>query len=109
MGKIHHVGGVLEACVAAGAPLAGAHRVPGLHGGRAGHLRGAVAADYQADGREPGLHVQGHGRGVRANARALCVWRGDHFTIASTCSLVTKFSTENAVIWFPRSLNDAPT
>ena len=24
--------------------------------------------------------------------------RGDHFTIASTCSLVTKFSTENAVI-----------
>ena len=37
-----------------------------------------MATDYQADGREPGLHVQGHGRGVRANARALCVWRGDH-------------------------------
>ena len=32
-----------------------------------------------------------------------------YFTIASTCSLVTKFSTENAVIWFPRSLSDAPT
>lgn len=37
-----------------------------------------MAADYQADGREPGLHVQGHGRGVRATARALCVWRGNH-------------------------------
>ena len=32
-----------------------------------------------------------------------------YFTIASTCSLVTKFSIENAVIWFPRSLSDAPT
>ena len=29
-------------------------------------------------GREPGLHVQGHGRGVRATARAFCVWRGHH-------------------------------
>ena len=29
-------------------------------------------------GREPGLHVQGHGRGVRATARALRVWRGNH-------------------------------
>ena len=37
-----------------------------------------MAADYQADGREPGLHVQGHGRGVRATARALRVWRGHH-------------------------------
>ena len=77
MGKIHLVGGVLEACVAAGVPLAGVHRVLGLHGGRAGDIRGAVAADHQADGREPGVHVQGHGRGVRANACALCVWRGD--------------------------------
>ena len=49
-----------------------------MHGGRAGHLRGAVAADYQADGREPGLHVQGHGRDVRATACALRVWRGHH-------------------------------
>jgi len=49
-----------------------------MHGGRAGDLRGAVAADYQADGREPGLHVQGQGRGVRATACALCVWRGNH-------------------------------
>ena len=37
-----------------------------------------MAADYQADGREPGLHVQGHGRGVRASARPLYIWRGDH-------------------------------
>lgn len=78
MGKIHHIRGVLEACVAAEVPFAGVHRVPCMHGGRAGHLRGAVAADYQADGREPGLHVQGHGRGVRATARALRVWRGYH-------------------------------
>ena len=33
---IHHLGGVLEACVAAGIPLAGVHRVPRLHGGRLG-------------------------------------------------------------------------
>ena len=78
MGKIHRVGGVLEACVAAGVPFAGVYRVSRLHGGRAGHLRGAVAADYQADGREPGLHVQGHGCGVWATACALCVWRGHH-------------------------------
>ena len=78
MGKTHHVGGVLEACVATGVPLAGVHCIPRLHGGRAGDIRGTVAADYQADGREPGLHVQGHGRGVRANARAFCVWRGNH-------------------------------
>lgn len=37
-----------------------------------------MAADYQADGREPGLYVQGNGRGVRANARALRVRRGDY-------------------------------
>ncbi len=58
MGKIHHIGCILEACVAAGVPVAGVHRVPRLHGGRAGNLRGAVAADYQADGCEPSLHNQ---------------------------------------------------
>ena len=32
-----------------------------MHGGRAGDLRGAVAADHQADGREPSLHSRLNG------------------------------------------------
>ena len=56
---LHHVGGVLEARVAAGLRLAPVPRVPVRLGGRAGDLRRALAADYQAHARGRRLPVQG--------------------------------------------------
>ena len=47
---LYHVGGVLEACVAAGVPLAGVHRVPRLHGGRAAGWDVSLAYMFKGTG-----------------------------------------------------------